>query len=588
MFGHNKAAILCIVGLLASPATRAVSGAVIQLEGGSIALPQTTTGSEFETVIFAQPFSVAPVVFALPTNEGGDPCDLRIRNVTSAGFEVIHVEPPGEDGPHAPMTVSWFAIEPGRAILPDGRVLEAGTIDSTATVQKGGTKTWESITFGSVFADAPALLAQVQTMVNEAGTPPGTPSTPWLTAAVHNLDANGAQIAMEQAETAGAGTPSADETLGYVAVSTRPLEGAFRDANGNTIVLDPLVSTQVIRGWDDTSGTGNWVDFVRTFAAPPLVVGNQATRNGDDGGWLRSGQVTPSGVYLMVDEDRYQDSERNHTAERASVLAFSQSFGIGATALPVPKLTYAAQKDTTANNVWENVEGIGSHNWSLASNSRTAVSVPPTWELTEAYVFPDARATAANYQNIEGADTTEVSASFEMWFKPDDLTGQEILWEIGGREFGTSLALDDDQLLFTTSSASDPTTRQLRAELAAASYTQAVGVIDMHDTADYTDLLLYLNGRLVDTEFDVTDFTSWAGGDGTGLGRVEGSAGGNKTGLLDGFGDFHGEIALVRFYDQALSAGDVWNLYASVVPEPGTLSMLIFAAVALLLRRRRR
>jgi hypothetical protein len=235
---------------------------------------------------------------------------------------------------------------------------------------------------------------------------------------------------------------------------------------------------------------------------------------------------------------------------------------------------------------------VGGLNWNIAGNSRTPVTDDPAVELTQAYAFPAARGTMSTLQTLAG-DPSNDSASFEIWFKPSDLSGQEILFETGGSGNGTSLALDGDSLLFTPSSASAATTKQLAGVgISDAAFTQAIGVIDLIGAGGATgdpDLYLYINGVLAASSLDVAGFADWAGTDGSGVGRLNGTTGGNNTGLLDGFGDYTGEIALFRFYETAITADEALDLYRSVaVPEPATLSLLALGGLAAALRRKTR
>jgi len=89
-----------------------------------------------------------------------------------------------------------------------------------------------------------------------------------------------------------------------------------------------LRSPDIITGWDNTSGAGNRINFTDPFAAPPLVIATISKRDGGDGGWMRRANVTADAVWLTTDEDQFNDSERSHTTEAASVLAFSDPFAI--------------------------------------------------------------------------------------------------------------------------------------------------------------------------------------------------------------------------------------------------------------------
>jgi len=591
--------LVTAVSLLLLPGT---SQAGIVMEADTVALPGTSDGqTTFTSVSFNQSYNASPLVFVLPSTEGSAPCDLRVRNVTRTGFEVAQVEPNNEDGQHAAMTVDYFAVEPGIAMLPDGSILQAGSISTKTTVQRkdpfpnaGG---YDSISFLGVCTAPPALLAQVQTVANEAGAPPGDPSTPWLSVAARNVTTGGAQLALERAEVNDGSSVTKEETIGYVAIT--PRASLFKDDLGDTILYDAFRSADVIKGWDDYSpgGSGKAISFNQSFSSAPLVIGNQATRDGADGGWLRRGAKSAASVNLVIDEDKFKDSERGHIDERASILAFSQPFGLTAdefdTDLPMPSLRYVAAHDTTSDNTWEDSTFVSGFDWSINSNSRTPVSESIAWRITEAYVSPGARGTMPTLETFPGNPSND-SASFEFWFKPDDLTGEEVLWEVGGNQNGTSLAIDGDRLLLTTSSNSAATTKQLSySGLRTDRLTHAVAVLDLIGNAGSTadpDLFLYVNGDPVATELDVAGFLDWAGGDAMGLGRMGGgSIGGNFAGQLDGFGNFSGQIALFNFYEGPLGPDQAYDLYWSItIPEPTSLLLLGAGLLALARRRRRR
>jgi MSHA biogenesis protein MshQ len=310
-----------------------------RMEAASVTLNDTTATPAFSSVTFNQTYTTTPLVFLLPTNDGADPASLRIRNVTTTGFQVAQVEPQPQDGPHPAMTVAYLAIEPGTLTLPDGRVLEAGSV-STTNVQHGisvpGAKGWDTVNFTTAFAGTPAVLAQVQSMNNEGANPPATASVPWLTAAVRNITGAGMQVALERSEVDDGGTVTANETIGYLAVEGG-VQGSFVSGSA-TILYESLVPTN-ITGWDNNSCAGDVgvaVNFVNTYALPPLVIASQDSHSDLDGGWLRRcGPVAVNLVRLAVDEDQFRDSERGHSAESAGVLAISEPFCLPACTVAV-------------------------------------------------------------------------------------------------------------------------------------------------------------------------------------------------------------------------------------------------------------
>jgi MSHA biogenesis protein MshQ len=337
-----------LVATLATLAVPAAAHAAVKLEGGFKSLPGTSNGqTTFESVTFSQTFDVVPVVIAVPADESGSaPADIKIRNVTTTGFDIVQAEPPGEDGQHAANDVAFLAIEPGVGTLSDGTLIQAGFHDTTTTVQKfGGGGGFDSLSFDpmAVFDNPPAVLAHIQTMNNESASdpPPGGPSTPWITAHPSNVTTAGFDLALERAEVDDGSSVTATETIGWVAINTTTVSGddiytagSFLDHTATSILYEARRTADVIDGWDQG---GEDLSYFQTFAAEPRVVATLNTRDGADGGWLRAGPSTAALVNLRVDEDRFNDGERDHTPERAGFFAFSEDFTAELAPLVIPE-----------------------------------------------------------------------------------------------------------------------------------------------------------------------------------------------------------------------------------------------------------
>jgi len=343
----------------------------VEFEVGTLNLPGTGDNqTTFTPVTFDAPFATPPVVVSLATNDGGDPCALRIRNVTTTGFEIAQVEPPNKDGQHAAFSnVAWAAMEPGR-ITNNGFTFEAGfhstatTIRSTNAFPSAGGH--DTVNFAAPFGSAPIVLSDIQTMNNESTTdpPPGGPSTPWLQTSVRSgsITATGFDVALERAEVNDGSTVSANEDIGYIAItrgsgSMSPLAGG--DPAVADVLFDFLLSPDSIDGWQNTNpdGVGRTINFNQgSFTAAPLVVASMARRDGGDGGWLRRGAITATGVNLTVDEDQFNDSERNHTAEAASIAAFGPGPGF-AGQFDGFRVSLVPEPGTLA--VWSILAGLG-------------------------------------------------------------------------------------------------------------------------------------------------------------------------------------------------------------------------------------
>ena len=173
---------------------------------------------------------------------------------------------------------------------------------------------------GPLFSDRPAFLVSIQTMNNEVNAPPGTSSKPWLTTAVSGLAVDNVKLALERAEVRPGAVNSA-ETLGYIAIANG-VTGSFMASDSQPVSFESRLSSDRITGW----GTCKRITLSGSYSTPPLAVATPATRDGGDGGWLRRCSQSNTRIGLTFDEDRYRDSERNHTTEQASVLAFSRVF----------------------------------------------------------------------------------------------------------------------------------------------------------------------------------------------------------------------------------------------------------------------
>jgi MSHA biogenesis protein MshQ len=322
----------------ADPAEVEVAGSLgFRIEVGSLTVIDTYSKPEFTRVNFTQEFSEPPLVFTLPTIDGSNAAAHRIRNIDRNGFDIMTLEPDGEDGPHIAMALNFLAVEEGIHSLPGGRKLVAGRISTRRYQAYGGGTGWETVDFGDAFSTAPAVLGQIQGMVNEQETRlPTKPSRPWLTTAIHGVTAAGMQIALERSDSP-AGSVDAAETIAYLAAEPAA-RIRFSDGGGQVVDMEIIRSDEVLQGWG--SCNANPIRFSRTWPRVPVVLATKNTRGGDDaggggdGGWLRRCSTSTDQVRLQIDEVRSTsigDGDRQHMVrERAAVILFSGNFVIDA------------------------------------------------------------------------------------------------------------------------------------------------------------------------------------------------------------------------------------------------------------------
>jgi len=328
----------------------APSIAVPQIEGRFIELQNTYNKAEWTTISFSQVYDEPPAVFMLSTNQGDNPAIVKIRNVTRTGFEALPLEPSGEDGPHITMGAHYLAIAYGKHNFPDGSVVEVGKVELDGQyIQASPSSDWPRngedrtryfpIDFEHEFAERPVFFHSIQTVNNQVKvrgqTPPNTYLLPFLTISAKwdfvNSDtsliyppATSEQtyfIAFEASETEYEPI-TRTETIAYMA-TTEGDGRTFFDDSGQEVLWEAFFADNQIIGWDDGCVLNS---FRNTYTQTPLVAASKVSRNGSDGGWLRSCGLNRTRLGLRVDEDRSRDNERNHTQEDASIIAMTSEF----------------------------------------------------------------------------------------------------------------------------------------------------------------------------------------------------------------------------------------------------------------------
>lgn len=106
-------------------------------------------------ITFTQSFTTTPVVLAqVASFAGSQAAEIRIRRVSSAGFEIRVQEEEGNDDNHAFERVDWIAVEPGTTTFGGNKLVVGLTGNSV-------THNFATINFSSV--TNPVFLAEMQT-----------------------------------------------------------------------------------------------------------------------------------------------------------------------------------------------------------------------------------------------------------------------------------------------------------------------------------------------------------------------------------------------------------------------------------------
>jgi hypothetical protein len=258
-----------------------------QGETGRVTTSQAA-GSSWHSVAFEHGYT-APVVIMQPLSfNGGDPTTVRIRNVTSTGFEWQMDEWDYRDGAHTTETVSYLVMESGVFQLEDGTLVEAGTVATDHD--------FVTVAFGQGFPETPVILTQAQTYADPAA----------VVTRQRNATSSGFAVQLQEQE---ANDPvHALETVGYVAVAP----GLGMTAG---VAFEAAVTPDAV--------THAWygLTFLDGYGDPVLLAGLQ-TRDGGDTAGLRYRNLQTTSAEVFVEEEKSRDTEVNHTTEIVGYLVF--------------------------------------------------------------------------------------------------------------------------------------------------------------------------------------------------------------------------------------------------------------------------
>ena len=239
-----------------------------------------------------------PVVIAQsPSRNGGSPVVVRVTDVHADSFTLFLQEPSNLNGEHTTEAVTYLVVEAGRWRLPNGAMMAARALDTSASVgDRLPDPQWDAVVFATPFGRTPVVLSQVQ-----------SEHDPSLVKLRHRgLTPAGFDLALE-GEEAAAGA-HATETIGFVALEAGigywgglPMEG---------LVTDPL--------FDDLGAT---IAFRQRFDGAPGFLSSMSTYEDPDAVALRYEQLTATAVAVRAEEETTHDEEIAHAPERISYLA---------------------------------------------------------------------------------------------------------------------------------------------------------------------------------------------------------------------------------------------------------------------------
>lgn len=247
------------------------------VQTGVVAVSQPNPTTWF-SVTFDEPYESAPVVVMGPVSEhGGRPAFMRVRNVTTTGFEYQLDEWDYQDGNHVPATASWLAIGEGWHDFV-GMTAYATTVELDHT--------WSTVELG--FGETPVVFAQIASENDAAAA----------TIRMRKGSGSSIQLKLEEEE-------AADDVHGVETVHVIAMNEGSTTMDGVGLLVG-RTGNAVEENWYSVSATSHGVTGV--------LASTQSYRGGDSIN-LRYRNLSDAGFDVFVQEEESANSELNHVLE---------------------------------------------------------------------------------------------------------------------------------------------------------------------------------------------------------------------------------------------------------------------------------
>ena len=266
-------------------------------ETGSITIEQPGE-TTWLTASFQRTYSAPPVVITGPLSEfGSDPAHVRIRDVTTTGFEYqIEEFEYSTNSFHEYETFSYLVIEPGRHLV-NGHVWEAAVLTSDPVAGKAENLN-QLIPFSAAFGTPPSVFTQVASNQDPVAVIPR----------VIEVTSSDFRLKMQEEE-ARDGIRSNAEVIHYLAIESG--EGTIGEASSTHAYQVTTVATNQVP---------LLTSFSRAFSSPVLLAASQTT-TGFDPFVLRYRTLSEQGVKLRLQEENSDGAEDySHNIESVGYL----------------------------------------------------------------------------------------------------------------------------------------------------------------------------------------------------------------------------------------------------------------------------
>lgn len=256
-------------------------------ETGTVSMNHKST-----TITLAHTYDNPVVIAFVATENGAQPVNARVSEVSGNTLTMRLQEPEYLDGRHVFETVNYIVVEAGVWTLEDGTIFEAGHLNTDTLSGQG----FETVEFQSDFDESPLVFSQVQTYNGPD----------FVTTRQRDTSEDGFQVTLQEEEALNGGQHNT-ETIGWLALEAGSgtsgdlswWAGQVSGVNHTNTELPPT---------DGFDGDINAIAMLSSFA-------------GSDTAWVR-GDDDVGGFEFSVEEEKSRDSEVLHLPELVDVLVF--------------------------------------------------------------------------------------------------------------------------------------------------------------------------------------------------------------------------------------------------------------------------
>ena len=258
---------------------------IFQIELGEVDINHNWTRVEF-----SDPFT-NPIVVAGPlSSNGDDPSTIRLKNISTTGFDIRVQEWDYLDGGHITETVAYLVMEQGSFILDNGAIVEAGQFSSTDS-------DFNTVPFKTTFSTEPIVMASVATFNDAAAT----------TSRLRNISTTSFEHKTQEQESSS--NRHGNETVNYIAWEPS------HTSMGNITAIVDKTADKVRNRWYT-------IDFDIQLPTIPIFLGAMQSQDGLDPSTIRHRNKSHSELEVMVVEEQSEDDETRHTSETVGYFLF--------------------------------------------------------------------------------------------------------------------------------------------------------------------------------------------------------------------------------------------------------------------------